>query len=96
MFMGVSMLYIYMYLMGIYGFFMKSINLLNLLINMEFLSLVLFGFFYILDWESIEKFLLIYFLVMCVCEGCLGLSVLVSMIRSFGNTYMFNLSLFKC
>jgi NADH-ubiquinone oxidoreductase chain 4L len=31
--------------------------------------------------------LLCFFLVFSVCEGALGLSILVSMIRGFGNDY---------
>jgi NADH-ubiquinone oxidoreductase chain 4L len=41
-------------------------------------------------------FFSLYFLTFSVCEGVLGLSVLVSIIRTHGNDYFINFSLLQC
>lgn len=69
-------------------------NLLITLLRLEFIVLRIF-FFFILLLNLIEEdiYILIIFLVFSVCEGALGLSILVSIIRTHGNDYFqgFNL-----
>jgi NADH-ubiquinone oxidoreductase chain 4L len=63
-------------------------HLLVTLLRLEYLILSLFLFLFIYLLRScIEIYFLIVFLVFRVCEGALGLSILVSMIRTHGNNY---------
>jgi hypothetical protein len=39
------------------------------------------------SWTKYELYFVMFFLVFSVCEGCLGLSILVSIIRGFVNDY---------
>jgi len=66
------------------------------MLSLEFINLFIFIIIYILLWVSCEKYILIYFLTICVCEGALGLSVLVSLVRSRGRDYLQRVMFLKC
>lgn len=69
-------------------------HLLITLLSLEYIILSLFILLFIyLILNIIEIYLLIVFLVFNVCEGALGLSILVAIIRTHGNNYFqsFNL-----
>nr|UGS80538.1 NADH dehydrogenase subunit 4L [Teliapsocus conterminus] len=87
---------IMMFFVGMYSFYMKSDHLLNMLLSLEYFSIIIFSFMVYSLWTSSEKFILIYFLTFCVCEGAFGLSILVSLVRSFGNDYLQSLMFLKC
>nr|YP_010022481.1 NADH dehydrogenase subunit 4L [Cathayia obliquella]QON98854.1 NADH dehydrogenase subunit 4L [Cathayia obliquella] len=85
---------IIMFLMGNMIFVSKRKHLLIVLLSLEFIVLSIFFFFLIyLSMININMYMLMVFLVFSVCEGALGLSILVSMIRTHGNDYFqsFNL-----
>nr|AUJ22863.1 NADH dehydrogenase subunit 4L [Ellychnia corrusca] len=84
-----SLIYFYvMYFIGILVFCLKSKHMLLMLLSFEFIILSLyFGVFLILSFFMYEYNFMMIFLVMSVCEGALGLSILVSMIRGYGNDY---------
>nr|YP_009488336.1 NADH dehydrogenase subunit 4L [Cysteochila chiniana]AWD31595.1 NADH dehydrogenase subunit 4L [Cysteochila chiniana] len=66
--------------------FSMRAHLLLTLFGMEFLMIILYMFLFItFKVNGLEMNFLILFLVMLVCEGSLGLSILVSLIRSHGN-----------
>nr|AFU50177.1 NADH dehydrogenase subunit 4L [Exema canadensis] len=74
-----------------YSFFRK--HLLLMLLSLEFLVLVLYlGMFMYLDLVNYEYFFSMIYLTMAVCEGSLGLSVLVLMIRGHGNDYILSMN----
>lgn len=83
-----------MFIVGNVIFVSKHKHLLIVLLRLEFIVLRIF-FFIILIFNYIEydMYILIVFLVFSVCEGALGLSILVSIIRTHGNDYFqsFNL-----
>jgi len=83
--------------MGVFSFIFSYKHLLNILLSLEFivLSLFIFLFFY-LNLFNYEQYFRIFFLVFSVCEGVLGLSILVSIIRSHGNDYFLNFSFLQC
>ena len=55
---------------------------------MEFIIISLFlGLFFILSMFDYEFYFLIVFMIIVVGEGVLGLSILVSIIRTHGNDY---------
>jgi NADH-ubiquinone oxidoreductase chain 4L len=43
-----------------------------------------------------EMYFMMMFLTLAVCEGALGLAVLVSMIRTHGNDYFQSYSILQC
>ena len=76
------------FLFGNIIFVSKHKHLLIVLLRLEFIVLRIFFFLIIyliiLDYNI---YILIVFLVFSVCEGALGLSILVSIIRTHGNDY---------
>nr|YP_009045386.1 NADH dehydrogenase subunit 4L [Polyura arja]AHA03737.1 NADH dehydrogenase subunit 4L [Polyura arja] len=83
-----------MFMLGNMIFVSKHKHLLIILMSLEFIVLSIF--FLLLLYLSMIYFnlyMLMVFLVFSVCEGALGLSILVSMIRTHGNDYFqsFNL-----
>nr|YP_009453525.1 NADH dehydrogenase subunit 4L [Ectropis obliqua]ARR28325.1 NADH dehydrogenase subunit 4L [Ectropis obliqua] len=85
---------IFMFIIGNLIFVSKYKHLLIILLSLEFMVLsVFFLFLSYLLMLNYEMYMLMVFLVFTVCEGALGLSILVSLIRTHGNDYFksFNL-----
>nr|QWZ46358.1 NADH dehydrogenase subunit 4L [Pelecyphorus contortus] len=85
---------LFMFISGLYVFSMKRKHLLLMLLSLEFIVLSIYMMVYIyLSFFNNEYFFSMIFLTFSVCEGVLGLSILVSLIRSHGNDYFqsFNL-----
>nr|YP_010230457.1 NADH dehydrogenase subunit 4L [Rhodinia fugax]QSV08498.1 NADH dehydrogenase subunit 4L [Rhodinia fugax] len=83
-----------MFIIGNLIFVSKNKHLLIVLLSLEFIVLsVFFLLLLLLSFMEYEMYMLMVFLVFTVCEGALGLSILVSMIRTHGNDYFqsFNL-----
>nr|ARH54659.1 NADH dehydrogenase subunit 4L [Scirtes orbicularis] len=86
---------IFMYLSGVYVYCSKRKHLLLMLLSLEFIVLSLFMLiFFNLSFFDFEYFFSLMFLTFSVCEGVLGLSLLVSLIRTHGNDYFQILSIF--
>jgi len=76
------------YFIGLLVFCFKCKHLLLMLLRLEFIVLSLyFGLFICISFFLYEYYFLMILLTIAVCEGSLGLSILVSMIRSYGNDY---------
>nr|YP_009538165.1 NADH dehydrogenase subunit 4L [Tacola larymna]AYN60947.1 NADH dehydrogenase subunit 4L [Tacola larymna] len=92
--MNMTLIILIMFMIGNMIFVSQYKHLLIVLMSLEFMVLSIF-FFLMLYLMMIEYhfFMLMVFLVFSVCEGALGLSILVSMIRTHGNDYFqsFNL-----
>nr|APX55740.1 NADH dehydrogenase subunit 4L [Sinopodisma pieli] len=85
------------YFAGIYVFSSKRKHLLMVLLSLEYIVLSLFMLIVIFLIEfDYDYFFPIIFLVFSCCEGALGLSILVSMIRSHGNDFLNSFSLSLC
>nr|QHR79555.1 NADH dehydrogenase subunit 4L [Necrobia ruficollis] len=86
--MVMYLIFMSMFLFGSLSFTVKRKHLLLMLLSLEFLVLSLFlGMsFYFKLWVYEYYFSLI-FITFSVCEGALGLSLLVYMIRTHGNDY---------
>nr|YP_009236817.1 NADH dehydrogenase subunit 4L [Telchinia serena]AMJ17284.1 NADH dehydrogenase subunit 4L [Telchinia serena] len=83
-----------MFFIGNMIFVSKHKHLLIVLMSLEFIVLSIFFFLMLyLMMIGYSMYMLMVFLVFTVCEGALGLSILVSMIRTHGNDYFqsFNL-----
>nr|AND96389.1 NADH deshydrogenase subunit 4L [Onthophagus schwaneri] len=79
---------VFMYFMGLVSFTMKRKHLLLMLLSLELIILSLFfNLFLYLSFFNFEYFFSMIFLTMSVCEGTLGLGILVSLIRTHGNDY---------
>nr|SPP23468.1 NADH dehydrogenase subunit 4L [Atrophaneura dixoni] len=83
-----------MYMIGNMIFVSKHKHLLIVLLSLEFIVLSIFlMMMMVFNFIENDKYMLMVFLLFSVCEGALGLSILVSMIRTHGNDYFqsFNL-----
>nr|YP_003848717.1 NADH dehydrogenase subunit 4L [Teinopalpus aureus]ADK66460.1 NADH dehydrogenase subunit 4L [Teinopalpus aureus] len=79
---------IIMFIIGNMIFVSKHKPLLIVLLSPEFIVLSIFFLMVMyLSFFSFDMYMLMIFLVFSVCEGALGLSILVSMIRTHGNDY---------
>nr|YP_002995750.1 NADH dehydrogenase subunit 4L [Stictopleurus subviridis]YP_010316738.1 NADH dehydrogenase subunit 4L [Liorhyssus hyalinus]ACF04101.1 NADH dehydrogenase subunit 4L [Stictopleurus subviridis]UMY76360.1 NADH dehydrogenase subunit 4L [Liorhyssus hyalinus]URN72954.1 NADH dehydrogenase subunit 4L [Liorhyssus hyalinus] len=84
---------IFMFFSGVVVFASTRKHLLLTLFSLEYLVLVLFlSLFIFLTYFGYELYFILIFLVFTVCEGALGLGVLVSMVRSHGNDLLSSLS----
>nr|QRM17306.1 NADH dehydrogenase subunit 4L [Cordylepherus sp. YY-2021] len=83
-----------MFIFGCLSFSFKRKHLLLMLLSLEFIVLSLFyGLMLYFSLMYYENYFIMIFLSFSVCEGALGLSLLVLMIRTHGNDYFqsFNL-----
>nr|ARH53853.1 NADH dehydrogenase subunit 4L [Elodes minuta] len=79
----------FMYFSGVYVYSSNRKHLLLMLLSLEFIVLSLYMIiFYFLSMYDFEYFFCLMFLIFSVCEGVLGLSLLVLMIRSHGNDFI--------
>nr|YP_010242117.1 NADH dehydrogenase subunit 4L [Lyssa zampa]QTI83032.1 NADH dehydrogenase subunit 4L [Lyssa zampa]UNP54438.1 NADH dehydrogenase subunit 4L [Lyssa zampa] len=88
------LVFIIMFIFGNIIFVSKHKHLLIVLLSLEFMVLSVYLFFLLfLSLINFDLYMLMVFLVFSVCEGVLGLSILVSMIRTHSNDYFqsFNL-----
>nr|QNE85697.1 NADH dehydrogenase subunit 4L [Schoenomyza litorella] len=84
-------------LMGLFTFVSNRKHLLSMLLSLEYIVLSLFFILFIyLNMLNYETFFMLMFLVFSVCEGALGLSILVSMIRTHGNDYFQSFNILQC
>lgn len=88
MIINIILVIFFIFLFGNIIFVSKHKHLLIVLLRLEFIVLRIF-FFIIIYLVILEYniYILVVFLVFSVCEGVLGLSILVSIIRTHGNDY---------
>lgn len=80
-------------LSGMLAFTLKRKHILIILLRIEFIVVSLyFNLIIYLSELDYEYFFSIIFLTIRVCEGALGLSVLVLIIRRHGNDYILSFS----
>nr|YP_009939844.1 NADH dehydrogenase subunit 4L [Ectophasia rotundiventris]QNV49159.1 NADH dehydrogenase subunit 4L [Ectophasia rotundiventris] len=86
-----------LFIMGLFTFVSNRKHLLSMLLSLEYIVLSLFLMLYIyLNIMNYENFFSMMFLTFSVCEGALGLSILVSMIRTHGNDYFQSFNILQC
>lgn len=86
-----------LFIIGIFTFVSNRKHLLSILLRLEYIVLRLFFLLYIyLNIFNFENFFSIIFLTFSVCEGALGLSILVSIIRTHGNDYFQRFNILQC
>nr|YP_010259297.1 NADH dehydrogenase subunit 4L [Drosophila burlai]YP_010259310.1 NADH dehydrogenase subunit 4L [Drosophila leontia]YP_010259336.1 NADH dehydrogenase subunit 4L [Drosophila seguyi]YP_010262567.1 NADH dehydrogenase subunit 4L [Drosophila chocolata]YP_010262580.1 NADH dehydrogenase subunit 4L [Drosophila curta]YP_010262593.1 NADH dehydrogenase subunit 4L [Drosophila mylenae]YP_010262606.1 NADH dehydrogenase subunit 4L [Drosophila aff. tsacasi AY-2019]AAX76859.1 NADH dehydrogenase subunit 4L [ len=83
-----------LFILGLFCFVSNRKHLLSMLLSLEFIVLMLFFMLFIyLNMLNYETYFSMMFLTFSVCEGALGLSILVSMIRTHGNDYFQSFSI---
>nr|ASL05715.1 NADH dehydrogenase subunit 4L [Monochamus sartor urussovii]UZT27201.1 NADH dehydrogenase subunit 4L [Monochamus sartor urussovii] len=84
---------IFLSISGMLVFALNRKHLLVMLLSLEFIMMSLyFNILIYLSELSYEYFFSMIFLTMSVCEGALGLAMLVLMIRVHGNDYILTFS----
>nr|AIT99344.1 NADH dehydrogense subunit 4L [Ampittia dioscorides]QXI88813.1 NADH dehydrogenase subunit 4L [Onryza maga] len=92
--MSMILMIFFMFLIGNMIFISKHKHLLIMLLSLEFIVLIIFLMLMIyLSYVEFDLYMLMVYLVFTVCEGALGISILVSMIRTHGNDYFQSFSL---
>lgn len=87
----------YLFFIGITSFVLIRKHLLSILLSLEFIVLTLFFILlFFLRLFNFELYFRIMFLVFRVCEGALGISIVVSIIRTHGNDYFNSFSILQC
>jgi len=82
---------------GIWVFSSNRKHLLATLLRLEFIVLILFiSIYYYLNSYNYELYFRIVFLTFSVCEGALGLSILVSIIRGYGRDFFGSYRILQC
>nr|AQM39846.1 NADH dehydrogenase subunit 4L [Orophyllus montanus] len=82
---------------GVKVFCSNRKHLLAMLLSLEFMVLSMFlMLFILLSFFENEVYFLMIFLSFCVCEGALGLSILVLLIRTHGNDFFQSFSVLQC
>lgn len=83
-----------LFFFGLVVFISNQKHLLSILLRLEFIALGLFiNLVIFFNLFIYENYFTIIFLVFCVCEGALGLGILVSLIRTHGNDYFQSLNI---
>nr|YP_010454752.1 NADH dehydrogenase subunit 4L [Notacanthurus lamellosus]QZZ23928.1 NADH dehydrogenase subunit 4L [Notacanthurus lamellosus] len=91
------MVLVVMMFTGVLVFVSSRKHLLATLLSLEFIVLGIYSLLFIyLIGLGLEMYFTMVFLTFAVCEGALGLSVLVSMIRTHGNDYFQSFSVLQC
>nr|UFI48274.1 NADH dehydrogenase subunit 4L [Gymnosoma dolycoridis] len=86
-----------LFMMGLFTFVSNRKHLLSMLLSLEYIVLSLFLMLFIyLNMNNYEIFFSMMFLTFSVCEGALGISILVSMIRTHGNDYFQSFNILQC
>nr|UZZ43671.1 NADH dehydrogenase subunit 4L [Micrasema sp. XG-2021] len=76
------------YLMSNFLFSLNRKHLLVVLLSLELIMLIMFMYIYSYMLVVKSFYFMVLFLILTVCEGVLGLSILIYMIRMCGNDYV--------
>nr|ATN41124.1 NADH dehydrogenase subunit 4L [Endopterygota sp. 25 LC-2017] len=91
------MFYLLLFIFSLMVFISSRKHLLVTLISLEFIVLVIYIFmFNYLSYMNYEYYFSMVFLTFSVCEGTLGLSILVSLIRTHGSDYFQTYNILQC
>nr|YP_010988631.1 NADH dehydrogenase subunit 4L [Anaspides clarkei]YP_010988709.1 NADH dehydrogenase subunit 4L [Anaspides jarmani]WOR80923.1 NADH dehydrogenase subunit 4L [Anaspides clarkei]WOR81027.1 NADH dehydrogenase subunit 4L [Anaspides jarmani]WOR81040.1 NADH dehydrogenase subunit 4L [Anaspides jarmani] len=94
---GFFLIPLFMCVSGCMMFVSKRKHLLNTLLSLEFIML---GIFWLLSLSLVkigyDIYFVLFFLTFAACEGALGLSLLVSIVRTHGNDCFSNFGILQC
>uniref|UniRef100_UPI0030E3399C NADH dehydrogenase subunit 4L n=1 Tax=Chauliops quaternaria TaxID=2936723 RepID=UPI0030E3399C len=84
---------LFMFTSGLIVFCLVHKHLLMILFSIEYLVVTLYLLFFLFLLKfGFELYYVLIFLIFSVCEGALGLGILVNMIRSHGNDLLSSIS----
>nr|YP_009865000.1 NADH dehydrogenase subunit 4L [Carpilius maculatus]QKE42638.1 NADH dehydrogenase subunit 4L [Carpilius maculatus] len=87
----------FMVFCGLWSFISYHKHLLNSLLSLEFMMLGVFLLLSVqLSGVGSEIYFSLFFLTLAACEGALGLSLLVLIVRSHGNDRFMSFNLLEC
>nr|UAM92198.1 NADH dehydrogenase subunit 4L [Geosesarma penangense] len=88
---------LFMIFCGLWSFISYHKHLLNSLLSLEFMML---GIFWLLSLQmsnvGSEIYFILFFLTLVVCEGALGLSLLILIVRTHSNDYFKSFNILEC
>nr|YP_010709612.1 NADH dehydrogenase subunit 4L [Sosibia ovata]WCS40827.1 NADH dehydrogenase subunit 4L [Sosibia ovata] len=88
---------LFMFFCGLLVFSFNYNHFLITLLSLEYIVLSLFWFIFVyMLFMMFDLYFLMLMLTFWVCEATLGLSLLVSMIRGYGNDYFSSFNLLQC
>lgn len=88
---------IFLYLVGLWIYISKRKHLINILIRLEYSILSAFLLLMLITFTiGLEIYIRLVFLVASVCEGRLGVGIIVSIVRSHGSDYIRSFNVLKC
>nr|AWV83168.1 NADH dehydrogenase subunit 4L [Auritibicen bihamatus] len=95
--LSLTMYYLSMFLSGLLSLSLSRKHIMTSLLSLELIILSLFcSFSFVLSYMYMDMYMLLIFLTFSVCEGVMGLSCLVILIRSHGNDYLLTMTLKTC
>nr|UBA17464.1 NADH dehydrogenase subunit 4L [Phryganistria guangxiensis] len=88
---------LFMFICGLLVFSFNYNHFLVTLLSLEYIVLSLFWFIYMYMFISMfDLYFMMMLLTFWVCEAVLGLSLLVNLIRGYGNDYFSSFNLLQC
>nr|YP_011034007.1 NADH dehydrogenase subunit 4L [Slavum lentiscoides]WRI20260.1 NADH dehydrogenase subunit 4L [Slavum lentiscoides] len=82
---------------GIIFYIFNFNHLLMMLLGLEYLLLILSLLFLLSFMMFIKQYiLLLIFFIFCISESVLGLTILIMMVRMYGNDYLKSLMILQC
>nr|QQQ88681.1 NADH dehydrogenase subunit 4L [Hyalella kochi]QQQ88733.1 NADH dehydrogenase subunit 4L [Hyalella sp. 2015-x] len=97
MFYYLTSMSLFLLTMSIYVFVTNNSHLLNSLLSLEMMSVTIYFLIgSIFTYLGLEMYYLLFFLIMVVCEGVLGLSLLISLVSSHGEDYFKLFNFMQC
>nr|ARH10729.1 NADH dehydrogenase subunit 4L [Laingia psammae] len=87
----------FMFFFGILFYIFNFNHLLMMLLGLEYLLLLisLLFLFYLMMFIK-QYILLLIFFIFCISESVLGLTILILMVRFYGNDYLKSLMILQC
>nr|YP_009400304.1 NADH dehydrogenase subunit 4L [Meitanaphis elongallis]YP_009773273.1 NADH dehydrogenase subunit 4L [Meitanaphis microgallis]ARW70359.1 NADH dehydrogenase subunit 4L [Meitanaphis elongallis]QIZ12431.1 NADH dehydrogenase subunit 4L [Meitanaphis microgallis] len=96
--MGLFMLVLLFMMFSSVLFYIFNFNhLLMMLLGLEYMLLIL-SLMFLMNFMIFMKqyILLLIFLIFCISESVLGLTILIMMVRMYGNDYLKSLMILQC
>nr|AII19583.1 NADH dehydrogenase subunit 4L [Savignium sp. BKKC-2014] len=88
---------LFMFFVGSWIYISKRKHLMNMLISLEYIVLSIFLLLMLITFTlGLETYTSLIFLVASVCEGSLGVGMMVGMVRSHGSDYIMGLTALMC
>nr|YP_009400265.1 NADH dehydrogenase subunit 4L [Meitanaphis flavogallis]ARW70268.1 NADH dehydrogenase subunit 4L [Meitanaphis flavogallis] len=88
---------LFMMFSGVLFYIFNFNHLLMMLLGLEYMLLILSLMFLMNFMIFIKQYiLLLVFLIFCISESVLGLTILIMMVRMYGNDYLKSLMILQC